>query len=152
MAQEGYLTSLPVLSWPPPLPSSLFRPHVCPGPPFSSWHCAKQCSANSKNGSLGFQHLPVSGEGSYITRPSSFTAVGVLLEMCPRGCGNMEEGVANSVCLIMEELKFGEAFTSGSPLETPTLLVWSLGVSNMYVFFSPAAVTVPYANTLYYMV
>lgn len=41
--------------------------------------------------------------------------MGVLLEMYTGGCGNMEDGVANSVRLIMEELKFGDAFKYGSP-------------------------------------
>lgn len=41
--------------------------------------------------------------------------MGVLLEMCTGGGGNMEDGVANSVGLTMEELKFGDAFTYGSP-------------------------------------
>lgn len=71
----------------------LFHQHVYPGSPLSSWHCAKQCRTKGKNDSLGLEDLPVSGEGSYRTRPSSFTATGVLLECVQEVVGIRRRGL-----------------------------------------------------------
>ena len=107
----------------------------------------------AKMTALPFKISQSLGEGIYKTRSSPFTAMGLLLEMRTGGCENMEEEVARSVWLIIEELKFGEAFTYGSHYR-PQPFRWGIPGSPIRVSFSVwAAVTIPYTtNTIYCVV